>query len=144
MRVELEHRVPAPPEAVFAVLCDPTRRPEWQEGTSEVALVSPPPIALGSRWTERQRGIGAVEAEVTGFAPGERWAETGETEAGTAEVTVTLHPDDGGGTRVGVVVEMRLRGARRLAEIALGPMVRNRMQADLERLCALLEGGPTP
>lgn len=139
MRVELEHVVPATPEAVFAVLADPAQRPRWQEGTSDVALVTPPPIGLGSRWTEHQRGIGAVEAEVTGFEPGRRWAESGATPVGGADVTVTLHPA-GSGTRVAVVVELRLRGARRLAEMALGPVVRGRMQADLERLDALLAG----
>jgi carbon monoxide dehydrogenase subunit G len=142
MRVELEHVVPASPAAVFAVLSDPTRRPEWQEGTSAVALLDPPPIGLGSRWTEHQRGVGDVEAEVTGFASGERWAEAGATAAGTAEVDVTLHPDPAG-TRLAVHLELRLRGARKLAEIALGPIARSRMEADLVRLAALLERTPT-
>lgn len=143
MRVALEHVVPASPEAVFAVLSDPTLRPRWQEGTSDVALVSPPPTALGSRWTETQRGVGRVTAEVTGFVPGERWAEAGEMDAGRAAVTVTLRPAEGG-TRMEVTVEISLRGARRLAEMALGPIVRNRMEADLERLAALLVGASGP
>ncbi len=138
MRVELEHLVTASPKAVFAVLSDPTRRPEWQSGTSGVALVSPPPIGLGSRWTEHQHGIGDVEVEVTGFAPGERWTEAGQTGAGTAEVGVTLLSDPAG-TRLAVHVELRLRGARRLAEMALGPIVRSRMEADMGRLGTLLE-----
>lgn len=137
MRVELEHVVPAPPEAVFAVLADPTRRPEWQEGTSDVELVSPPPVAPGSRWTETQRGIGRVEAVVTALDPGARWGEAGQTDAGSASVTVLVHPADAG-ARLEVHLELRLRGARRLAEKALGPIVRSRMKADLERLSALL------
>lgn len=140
VKVELEHVVPHPPERVFAVISDPSRRPEWQENTSHVEMTGPGPVGVGTRWREVQRGAGRVEAEVVGFEPPRRWEEAGEAEAGGGRIAVGLEPADGGGaTRVTMAVELHLRGARRLMAPALEPMVRRQMPRDLDRLSALLD-----
>jgi uncharacterized protein YndB with AHSA1/START domain len=138
VRVEIEHLLPAPPERVFALLSDPARRPEWQENTGDVELLTPPPTGLGSRWRETQRGVGRVEMEVVGFTPGALWEEAGRAESGGGRITIALRPEGDGATRARVTVELTLRGARRLMGAALAPMVRRQVPADLERLAALL------
>lgn len=145
MRVALEHVLAHPPERVFAVLCDPTRRPLWQENTSDVELLTPGPARVGTRWTEVQRGVGPVEAEVVALEPGALWGESGSAHGGGGRVTVALSPRGGGeATHLAIDVELHLRGARRLMEGALAPMVRRQMPRDLERLDALLRGEGAP
>ena len=139
MRVAVEHLVPHPVDRVFAVVSDPSRRPEWQENTRDSRLVTPGPVAVGTRWTEHQRGVGDVKAEVTGLEPGRVWAEAGEAHGGTARVTVTFTPQGDGATRLHMDVELTLRGLKRALEHALAPMVRHQMPKDLDRLSALLD-----
>jgi uncharacterized protein YndB with AHSA1/START domain len=138
VRVEIEHRVDAPPERVFAVLADPARRPEWQENTSDVEVLTPGPAGLGARWTETQRGVGRVQVEVVGFAPPTTWNEAGTAHGGGATVSLDLRPDGDCATRVRVTVELTLRGARRLMGPALAPVIRHQVPRDLDRLAALV------
>ena len=140
MRVTIEHLVPHPAERVFAVLTDPLRRPDWQENTHDVRVASDGPTAVGTRWTEEQRGVGHVEAEVTALEPPRLYAERGDSKSGDARVTVTLTPE-GDETRLVMEVELNLRGLKKAFEPALGPMVRAQMPKDLDRLSALLDGG---
>lgn len=142
MRVDLEHVMAHPPERVFAVLSDPARRPEWQESTSDVVVLTPGPPAIGTRWREIGAGIGVIEAEVVGFVPGELWEETGSADGGEGRITVRLRPEGAGGTHVSMTVELHLKGLRRVMEGALQPIVARRMPQDLERLDALLAAAP--
>ena len=139
MRVTVEHLVPHPVERVFAVVSDPSRRAEWQENTSGVQIEGPLPVGVGTRWTEEQRGIGHVEAEVTGLEPGRLYAEQGDSSSGTGRVTVTFAPDGDAATRIVMDVELNLKGLKKAFEPALGPMVRSQMPKDLDRLSALLD-----
>jgi uncharacterized protein YndB with AHSA1/START domain len=139
VRVTIEHVLPHPVDRVFAVIADPSRRAEWQENTSDVRLLTDGPVTVGTRWTEEQRGVGHVEAEVTALEPGRLWAEAGEAGSGSARVTVTFAPDGDGATRIAMDVELTLRGLKKAFEPALGPMVRKQMPQDLDRLGAILD-----
>ena len=139
MRVTVEHVIPHPVDRVFAVVTDPARRADWQENTSDVRIEGPLPVAVGTRWTEKQRGIGHVDAEVTELEPGLRYAERGDSSSGSGRVAVTFAPDGDAATRVVMDVELNLRGLKKAFEPALGPMVRSQMPKDLDRLSALLD-----
>ena len=140
MKVDLEHVIAHPVERVFAVMSDPAKRPLWQENSLDVEVLTPGQCRLGTRWRETIRGIGRVEAEVVGFEPNALWTEAGTSDGGRGRISVTFHPD-GDTTRIGVQVEMKLRGAKRMMEPALGPMIRRQMPRDLERLASLLDEG---
>lgn len=139
MRVSVEHVVPHPVDRVFALVSDPSRRAEWQENTSDVQVEGPLPVAVGTRWTEEQRGVGHVDAEVTALEPGRLYAERGDTSSGTGRVTVNFTPDGDGATHVAMEVELNLKGLKRALEPAIAPMVRSQMPKDLDRLTALLD-----
>jgi uncharacterized protein YndB with AHSA1/START domain len=142
VRIELEHMVPHPPERVFAVMADPRNRPLWQENTSDVEMLDPPPARLGTRWRESTRGVGRVELEIIALEPAALWGEHGRGDGGEATVTVALRPE-GAGTRLAMAIDLRLTGARRLAGPVIGPLIQRQMPADLDRLSALLDrGGP--
>jgi uncharacterized protein YndB with AHSA1/START domain len=139
VRVSVEHVIPHRVDRVFALVSDPSRRAEWQENTSDVQVEGPLPVAVGTRWTEEQRGVGHVDAEVTALEPGRLYAERGDTSSGTGRVTVTFAPDGDGATRVAMEVELNLKGLKRALEPAIAPMVRSQMPKDLDRLTALLD-----
>jgi uncharacterized protein YndB with AHSA1/START domain len=139
VRVSVEHVVPHPVDRVFALVSDPSRRAEWQENTSDVQVEGPLPVAVGTRWTEEQRGVGHVEAEVTALEPGRLYAERGDTSSGTGRVTVNFTPDGDAATNVAMEVELNLKGLKRALEPAIAPMVRSQMPKDLDRLSALLD-----
>jgi uncharacterized protein YndB with AHSA1/START domain len=142
VRVSVEHVIPHRVDRVFALVSDPSRRAEWQENTSDVQVEGPLPVAVGTRWTEEQRGVGHVDAEVTALEPGRLYAERGDTSSGTGRVTVTFAPDGDGATRVAMEVELNLKGLKRALEPAIAPMVRSQMPKDLDRLTALLDREP--
>ncbi|HTI35709.1 MAG TPA: SRPBCC family protein, partial [Miltoncostaea sp.] len=133
------HLIPHPTDRVFAVVTDPLRRAEWQENTSDVRMVSDGPVAVGTRWTEEQKGVGHVDAQVTGLEPTRMYAEQGDSSSGTGRVTVTFAPDGDGATRVTMEVELNLKGLKKAFEPAIAPMVRSQMPKDLDRLSALLD-----
>lgn len=144
MRVEVERVIAHPVDRVFAVVSDPPSRPRWQENTSGVEVLTPGPAGLGTRWREQSKGIGTVEAEVVGFEPDRLWEESGTADGGAGRITVRMEPEGEGSTRVQVVVELHLKGLRRVMEGALEPIVARQLPKDLERLEALLGAGDAP
>jgi hypothetical protein len=146
VRVELEHVVAQPVERVFAFMADVRNRPRWQENTHDVVLLTDGEPGLGTRWRETARGIGTYEAEVVEFERDALWTEAATVDAGKARITVSFarDGDDAQATRLGIAVEISLRGTRKLMEPVLGPMIRRQMPSDLGRLEALLaeESGP--
>ena len=148
MRVDLEHVVGHPVPRVFAVMADVRNRPIWQENTRDVELLTEGAPGVGTRWRETMKGIGTYEAEVVAFEPYRLWIETADLEAGHGRIEVRFAPEGEleDATRLVIMVEMSLRGTKKLMEPALGPMIRRQMPSDLRRLEALVarDEGATP
>ncbi len=140
MRVDLEHVVGHPVSRVFAAMADVRNRPIWQENTRDVELLTEGAPGLGTRWRETMKGIGTYEAEVVAFEPERLWIETADLEAGRGRIEVRFAPEGDleDATRLAIMIEIGLRGTKRLMEPALGPMIRRQMPTDLQRLDALL------
>jgi uncharacterized protein YndB with AHSA1/START domain len=111
-----------PIEDVFAVLTDVEKTGRWFPGKVEEHWTSPPPHGVGStrhaivtifgRRTEN-------DAVATEYDPPHRAAMRGTTSNAPFDATFTFAPDDGDGTRVEVVTDIRLDGWTRL----FGPLV---------------------
>jgi uncharacterized membrane protein len=140
VRVDLEHVVGHPVSRVFAAMADVRNRPIWQENTRDVELLTDGAPGLGTRWRETMKGIGTYEAEVVAFEPGRLWIESADLEAGHGRIEVRFAPEGEreDETRLVIMVEIGLRGTKKLMEPALGPMIRRQMPSDLRRLEALL------
>jgi hypothetical protein len=140
VRVDIEHVVGHPVSRVFAVMADVRNRPIWQENTRDVELLTDGPPGVGTRWRETMKGVGTYEAEVVAFEPDRLWVESTELEKGHGRIEVRFAPEGDleDATRLTIMVEIGLRGTKKLMEPALGPMIRRQMPTDLRRLEALL------
>ena len=56
--VEIAVSVARPPEEAFAWLSNFEKAPRWQSGVVEAHLTSPPPLGVGSTYTQRSRFLG--------------------------------------------------------------------------------------
>ena len=138
VRVEVEHTVRQPVEAVFRFMADPANRPRWQEHTQRVEMLTEGPAGVGTRWRETTGGVGTYEAEVVGFEPDRLWVEEADTRRGRGRITVAFAPQGTEATRLTVTVEIHLRGARRALGVGLAPLIGRQLPRDLKRLEALL------
>lgn len=139
MRFEVEVDIDRPPEAVFAVLTDIGRLPEWQ--ASAVSAEAEGPVGEGTRIRETRRLLGReyrVVHEVTAFDPPHRFDV--QSVEGPLPLTVrhTLEPS-GGGTRLEVVGEAKPKGMLRLAASGIAKTAEGEFRRDFERLKELLE-----
>jgi carbon monoxide dehydrogenase subunit G len=56
-------RIAAPPEAVWALLSDPTRFADWADRTLEVTNARDNPLSLGSTYEERNVVLGPIKGQ---------------------------------------------------------------------------------
>jgi Polyketide cyclase / dehydrase and lipid transport len=134
VRFTVKETLAATAEALFDVISDPRRRPEWQTTLVSVHVSTEGPPALGTVWHEFTRGGLRFDLEITEFERPLRWAEEAQGTIANARLAVSF--DSGptaGSTRVGVYVEVDFKGPLKLA----GPLVKVVMpvalRADLRR-----------
>lgn len=115
--------VAAPPEAVFDLMADYERYPEWVSIVEEARLVTGERIEDGAEYEEVST-LGPKRStsrwRVTEFDPPERQVHLGELPFGPVELTIRTRPDGNGGTTLDHTVELtafpRFRPLGRLLE----------------------------
>ena len=132
-----------PADDVFEFVADMTNNPRWQKGQQRCEWTSPPPLSVGSTYDQEARFLGRTitsSFKVTEFEPGRRIRI--ETVGGTMpiDVTRTVDPVSAGRSRVTARVRGSAPGPLRLLGPLLDRLVQRSVDADYERLKALLEG----
>ena len=128
-RVTLSRRVSAPPAAVWEVLTDLDRAVERLSQVTELHVVSDGPYAVGTRWRETRRIMGASETQEMVVVQNDPLRRT-VTEAvdGSTRYRTTLlveSMDDASGTLLTVTFEAHVTDPGRLQRLALkvvGPL----------------------
>jgi carbon monoxide dehydrogenase subunit G len=119
-------------EVVYALVRDLERAPEWQDSLESVDVEA---------GTEVRR-FGGRRVEASFFVleddPPRRFAISSKGGPAEARAEFDLEPD-GDGTRVVFTIDLRLRGAARLASGVVKPTAQREMRGDLERLKELAE-----
>jgi uncharacterized protein YndB with AHSA1/START domain len=139
VRVKHTVEIARPADAVFELLSDVSRVPDWQG--SAVESRADGPLAEGVRIHERRRFLGhdeRTELEVTAFEPGRRLAL--RTLKGPVKLSIehVLEERDGR-TTLHVTAEGKAHGLLRLAGPAVTAKARQELRRDFERLKAILE-----
>ncbi len=139
--VEVTRTIDAPPSAVFEVLSNFERNPDWQKGMRSCRWTSDPPLRVGSTYVQEAAFLGRkIEStfEVVEYEPGRRVKAT--TVAGSFPITFarTVTPVDEG-SRVDARIEGDPTGFFRIATPIMRFMVRRSIEADYDRLVELFE-----
>ena len=133
-----------PVREVFAFATDPSKHPQWQKGVVEAALVSEPPVAIGSMGREVRVFLGKrVETtyRVTVFEPERRFRTESVSGPVPGEIGAQFEALDDGTTRVTLEAVFHLGGAFKMAGPLAGRMLRSETEANFKALKALLESG---
>jgi carbon monoxide dehydrogenase subunit G len=141
IRIEFTLAIARRPEAVFELLSDIERLPEWQ--SSAVEAHSDGPLEVGSRVSEKRRLLGRemdTELEVVAFEPPKRL--TLRSLGGPVSFNVDHElAENGGGTRLTFVAEAEPGRLLKLAEPVLARTAEQEFRQDFDRLKELLESG---
>lgn len=139
-----EATVAAPADAVWAVLADYARDPQWRRGVRSMVPTPAGPVRTGTTTREVLRAAGRTthnDGVVTEVVPGRRFAW--RTTAGVeAEGTRDVEPLPGDACRVRLELRVRPPGLLRLATGPLRRLLVHGLRGDLTRLRALVEAGP--
>src|SRR6188508_2771924 len=108
--------IAAPSERVFAALTDLDNAPKLLSGIGEVQLLTPGPLAKGSRFRETRTMQGStttVEVEVSEFEPNKRYAARNEMKGIKIVYCYDVRAQDSG-TRVDLECHVTARGIKKL------------------------------
>ena len=142
--VRVETVIARPPAEVAAYAGDPSHAPEWYVNIREVAWLTPPPVAVGSRMEFVARFLGrrlAYTYEVVELVPDERLVMRTAAGPFPMETTYTWEPAGAGATRMTLRNRGTPSGFTGLAAPVMERAMRRATSKDLERLRTLLEGG---
>ena len=73
MRMSVETLIDAPPQVVFAAIADIESWPSAISAIAEVTLLTPGPVAVGTRFRETREMLGRKATEEMTVAEIERW-----------------------------------------------------------------------
>ena len=131
--------VPAAPEAVWAVVSDPRRLPDWWPGVQRVEDASPEvwtKVLRSSRGKALRADYTRLRAEpLRSLVWRQEIAESPfERILSEAVTEVTLEPAKAGGTRVELRARQRLRGLARFGAFMVRRATRRQLEEALEAL----------
>lgn len=142
MRLEIDVTLHQRVEHVFAFLSDPRNRKKWQSTIRTLAVERDDEPAVGTRWRETVPVLGAVDLEITVFAPPYRWAERARSRTTSGMLEMTFFPE-GDATVVHVEAEGEMHGVFRPFEPIAVFLMRRQIRVDLARADRVL-GGEDP
>ena len=154
--VSVSRVIAARPEAVFAIVADPSRHPEIDgSGMLRASMDGPAPLQLGSTFSMRMRQFGmpySMVNTVTELEPDRRIAwlpaalVAGRQVAGGATWRYEITPTDGGCTVVETYDITTAMGSQVLALLRYPEKMAEAMAATLDRLAKVAESeqAPTP
>jgi uncharacterized protein YndB with AHSA1/START domain len=141
-RLVLTAAVPAEPQTVFRYLTEPELLPQWIDGLRESRPLGDRVMRVGARSIEVVEANGKlteIRSEVTALETdrtlGVRITYPG---AGDTDMTYELSPV-ARGTEVRLTVTPRYRGIARLVGRLIQPVMRRRLQANLDRLAQVVD-----
>lgn len=142
MRVEHSVVIEQPAERVFAFIIDIERQPDWVGPVERVANIAPGPVQVGTTFTLTLGFMGRTaqaEQTVSRLEPNRVFEQKTTSGPIAAQVTLTVEPVDGGGSRVSNITEADISSVPRLARSFVRGTIESQVESDMQRLRGLLE-----
>lgn len=144
-RFSVSETIEAPAEAVWAVLGDPTRAPEWMKTVAVVEKASEGEIAKGAsfRALSSKRGRHGRTVSVAEWEAGRRIALASKSGGVSAVYDYVCETDENGNTRITLTADCEGRGFFwTIVEPMLIFMIKSTDGGQLKRLKKLVETPP--
>jgi carbon monoxide dehydrogenase subunit G len=135
-------RLERPPEAVFPLVANLERAPEWVPDLVSVTKQTPGAIGPGTRYSEVVRmgnNTGTGQLEVVEYEPPLNFMHKGESGPARFVGRFTLEPD-GSGTLLTHEYTVKLKGLFRFLDPLIGGWVGRNAQAGLANLSRIIDG----
>lgn len=133
--------IKAPVEKVFAFTTDFRNNGKWQDGVEESTQTPDGPTALGTKFKTVRTFLGQhmeANGEVNEFVPNKKFAF--KASSGPAHFSLAQTYDSTPeGTRISLHVDLEAAGVFKLAEGALAGNLKKELEAQSQKLKALLE-----
>ena len=142
MRVVRTDVIEAPVEATFDTAADPQLQLQWDGDTLlDVHELTPGPLAKGSRYRGRFKGMGTVEYEYAEFDRPHRLTHRTRVPFGVMNHELSFEPTEGG-TRLTQVAWLEPNLIGRLASPLVRQVLRRRLPTVARELRAFLAQSP--
>jgi uncharacterized protein YndB with AHSA1/START domain len=141
IQVEVSTRIQRPVDAVFAILADIDRLPEWVGSVVASEKTSSGPVAVGTTIRQDLKIVGRRQegwVEVTNYDPPHRLEQRFTTGPVHGTMRYSLTALDGA-TKVLQEVEAEFGGSLRPPDSIVASVMKSEFQADLDRLKLLIE-----
>jgi uncharacterized membrane protein len=139
--LETSFEIERPVEIVFAYVADMRNTPQWEAAVKEAQVSPDGPPAVGTQVKAVGTFLGVkLEAtfEITALEPNRCFTYKGGAGPAVGETTYRFEPV-GAGTRLSATFHLEPGGLFKLAEPLLASQTKKQMEADGQRLKALLE-----
>lgn len=113
---------------VFDFVADLRNEPRFNPDASNVARETPGPVGLGTVFTEHLRGGGRFRTTVGRYEPPSRLEFDAHNPRTDARVQFEFGARGAHETDVSCTVEIEMKGAMRVAEPLMAPMIRRRIE----------------
>ena len=130
IRASWQTRIERPVETVFDYVADLDNEPTWNPDASNVVRVSPGPVGLGTVWEEEFRRVGHYVTTIDAYERPSVLSFDARNPRTDAHVRFEFAADGDGATLVSCVVELTMKGAMRIMEPLLRPMIRRQIERE--------------
>ena len=130
IRARWQTRIERPVEEVFDYIADLANEPEWNPDASNVVRVSDGPVGLGTAWEEDFRRVGHYVTTIDAYERPSVLSFDARNPRTDAHVRFDFEPAGEAATTVSCVVELTMKGAMRLFEPLMAPMIRKQIERE--------------
>jgi len=128
IRASWQIRIERPAGEIFDFVADLRNEPQFNPDASNIEQRTPGPVGLGTVWTEDFKRIGRYETTIDVYDRPSGLGFDARNPKTDALVRFRFEPQGEAATDVGCVVELTMKGAMRILEPLLAPMIRRQIE----------------
>lgn len=128
IRASWQIRIERPAGEIFDFVADLRNEPQFNPDASNIEQQTPGPVGLGTVWTEDFKRIGRYETTIDVYDRPSSLGFDARNPKTDALVRFRFEPQGEAATDVSCVVELTMKGAMRILEPLLAPMIRRQIE----------------